>query len=405
MGVSVVIRGEGDMKRSVYDPNKDGEIALTALDSILQKYIEFRTWNLSYFEYLTDFDVSTRDDYPRDLIFKPDGTKMYIAGYQNKKVYEYDLSTAWDISTASFNQDFAVGSQDGTPSGVCFNRDGTKMYIAGNDNNKVYEYDLSTAWDISTASFNQDFAVNSQDGTPLGICFNPDGTKMYVAGSQNDKVYEYNLSTAWDISTASFNQDFAVGSQDNNPRGVCFNPDGTKMYVTGAQNDKVYEYVTNIDGDMKRAVYDSNKDERITEPTEKKTTVVVSDDLIGSDDAEESTGSTSYVKLKELTLNIGEDITDRTNVTLRIKFDMKASDAGKGAWGYVARDGSQVGTTRTNTTTSYVTYSEDIGNWNDGEKIQLYAKMYNDGYTTYVRNFKVYASVTTTNKDETLEAT
>ena len=34
--------------------------------------------------------------------------------------------------------------------------------------------------------------------------FNPSGTKMYVAGQDSDYVYQWNLSTAWDLSTASY---------------------------------------------------------------------------------------------------------------------------------------------------------------------------------------------------------
>ena len=149
---------------------------------------------------------------------------------------------AWDISHSVFLCDFYVGSQDNDPTGVFFKPDGSKMYVIGYTNDKVYEYDLSTAWDISTASFNQDFSVGSQDNTPREICFKPDGSKMYVIGRTNKKVYEYGLSTAWDISTASFIQDYYVGSQDSYPTGIFFKPDGTKMYVVGYGSDMVYEY-------------------------------------------------------------------------------------------------------------------------------------------------------------------
>jgi hypothetical protein len=42
------------------------------------------------------------------------------------------------------------------------------------------------------------------DITPKNVAFNGDGTKVYMSGGQSDASYQYTLSTAWDISTASF---------------------------------------------------------------------------------------------------------------------------------------------------------------------------------------------------------
>ena len=54
------------------------------------------------------------------------------------------------------------------------------------------------------------FSISAQDGGPRDVAFNTDGTKMFVVGSLGDEVNEYNLSTAFDVSTASFSQVFSV---------------------------------------------------------------------------------------------------------------------------------------------------------------------------------------------------
>jgi hypothetical protein len=74
----------------------------------------------------------------------------------------------------------------------------------------VNEYDLSTAWDITTASYLQNFSVAAQETNPQDLFFKPDGTKMYVIGSSGDDVNEYDLSTAWDVTTASYLQNFTL---------------------------------------------------------------------------------------------------------------------------------------------------------------------------------------------------
>jgi sugar lactone lactonase YvrE len=108
----------------------------------------------------------------------------------------------------------------------------------------VYSYDLSTWYDLSTASYHQKFDVFGQDRGPTGVAFNGDGTKMFVVGSENDHVYSYALSEGDDLSTASYNQKFDVSGQDDGLTGVAFNGDGTKMFVVGSANDDVYRYST-----------------------------------------------------------------------------------------------------------------------------------------------------------------
>ena len=81
------------------------------------------------------------------------------------------------------------------------------------------------------------FSVAAQEATPQGIFFKPDGTKMYVIGSSGEDVNEYDLSTAWDVSSASYLQNFSVAAQEATPTGIFFKPDGTKMYVIGSSGE------------------------------------------------------------------------------------------------------------------------------------------------------------------------
>ncbi len=212
-------------------------------DTVFQ-YTLSTAWDLSTASYASkSFSTSTQETNVGGLSFKSDGTKMYIVGTGNDTVYQYSLSTAWDVSTMSHNQNFSVTSQEANPTGVCFKDDGTTMYVIGATSDQIHEYDLSTAWDVSTASFSQELSVNAQESAPTGLVFKTDGTKMYVCGSNDDDVNEYDLSTAWDISTASFSQNFREPSPpEGNLRDVFFKPDGTRFWITGRTFDTVYQY-------------------------------------------------------------------------------------------------------------------------------------------------------------------
>jgi len=97
-----------------------------------------------YFKYN---DVSSEDIYPVSVVFSSDGTKMYIIGITGDIVFQYTLSTAWDVSTATYdNKSKSVGTEDEIPNRVAFSSDGSKMYIMGFGNKTVYQYTLPSAW-------------------------------------------------------------------------------------------------------------------------------------------------------------------------------------------------------------------------------------------------------------------
>ncbi|PSO44665.1 MAG: hypothetical protein BRC23_00560, partial [Parcubacteria group bacterium SW_4_49_11] len=201
-------------------------------------------YDLSSASYNQSFDVSGQDSKPTGVTFNEGGSKMFVVGYKNGNVYSYNLSTAYDLSTASYNQSFNVSGQDGGPTDMIFNGDGTKMFVVGYSTDHVYSYDLSTAYDLGSASYNQSFDVSGEDNEPRDVKFNGDGSKMFVAGEDSDDMYSYNLSTAYDISSASYNQSFDVSGQEANPSGMIFKGDGTKMFVVGFTTDTVYRYST-----------------------------------------------------------------------------------------------------------------------------------------------------------------
>lgn len=100
--------------------------------------------------------------------------------------------------------------------------------------------------DLTSPSYDSvSFSVGSQEGGPTDMAFNADGTKMYIVGRISDSVYQYSLSTAFDISTASYDSvSFSVASQDNNPYGFRFSDNGSKMYMIGNTADSIYQYST-----------------------------------------------------------------------------------------------------------------------------------------------------------------
>lgn len=202
--------------------------------------------------------VASQENNPHEAVFKTDGTKLYVLGFQNDSVFEYNLSTAWNLSTASYSQSFSVASQENQPSGLFFKSDGTKFYVVGFNTDTIYQYSMSTAWDVSSASYDSvSFSVSSQESQPTGIFFKDDGTKVFVIGLSGDDINEYSLSTAWNISTASYTTSFSVSGQEGQPHSLYFNEDGTRVFIVGGFTNSVYQYSLSTAWDISTASYDS----------------------------------------------------------------------------------------------------------------------------------------------------
>jgi len=205
------------------------------------------------------FDLSGQSiTTPEEIRFKPDGTKFYILAGNNDDVYQYSMSTAWDISTASYeNKSFSATSQDANSQGLAINADGTSFYVCGQTKN-IYQYDLTTAYDVSTASYaSKSFSVGSQitSGTVWSIDFNDTGTILYAISS-GGTIYQYTLSTAFDIATASYaSKSFDTTSQTVETTGIAVTSDGTGVYVMNYPNDTVFKYTLSTPFDIATASY------------------------------------------------------------------------------------------------------------------------------------------------------
>jgi sugar lactone lactonase YvrE len=243
-----------DIQINLSNPADSGTVSQATLLLDGGGFLDFS--NASYDS--VSFSLSSQDTSPIEVFVKPDGTKMYIVGNNNESIFQYSLSTAYDLSTASYDSvSFSVSSQDTIPFGLFFKPDGTKMYVCGWGNDSVYEYDLSTAWDISSASYNSVVLnVTTQDPRPSAIFFKPDGAKMYMVGDEYNAVYQYSLSTAWDLSTASYDSvSFSVGSQDGEPKGLSFTSSGEDMFIAGDITGDIYHYSLSTAFDISTASY------------------------------------------------------------------------------------------------------------------------------------------------------
>ena len=217
--------------------------------------------------------------------FNTDGTKMFVLYQQQKDgssnprfVDEYNLSTPFDISTASYAGDSESCELDDGTSGNDFRRifdlkftdDGLSFFHtvgnAGNNNldmQAVYRYDLTSPFDISTCTFANDTVnlnhddlqngsnAGDHDGIKKnnraqGVVINPDGTKLFVLmtdaaseGVAPDRILEYSFSTPFDLTTISLRLDAGIElphASSSNSMSLEFGAKGKRLFVLGHNN-------------------------------------------------------------------------------------------------------------------------------------------------------------------------
>ncbi|MDC1250658.1 autotransporter outer membrane beta-barrel domain-containing protein [Pelagibacteraceae bacterium] len=220
------------------------------------------------------------------IAFNSDGTKMFVSRTSSTQfIIEYNLSTPFDISAATYAGD-AARCELGTaatlnPANIgdmVISSDGLKMFfvqraINNNDNSdRIYRYNLTEPYDISTCEYvadvNPDFSETSYDISTAvsdpwrfgdlghfnrvkrhhvqGIEINPDGTKIFLsfndASGSLDGIREYTLSTPYDLSTLSHVENAGILLTQSNPDAIFFSANGKRIFVTDHQRYTVAQY-------------------------------------------------------------------------------------------------------------------------------------------------------------------
>ena len=183
-----------------------------------------------------------------DFVWNPSGSKLFQL-YGSACTVKRKTTSNWNIKSMITNYvDYNASAQMTSATGLAFNPGGTKMFICGVSAtvyaDTVFEYTLSTAETPSTATY-VDSLDMSGEITSTGqtfIHFNSDGTELYAAN--RGTVYQYDLTTGYDLSTGSYSgTSYSASAQVGSGTTMfAFNDSGTKMMV--GTNPDVYQYDT-----------------------------------------------------------------------------------------------------------------------------------------------------------------
>ncbi len=184
---------------------------------------------------------------PTQVVFNNDGTKMFIVNHAGRKTVDYwSLTTAFDVSTATFDGEYSLIGKEQRANSIAFNNDGTRMFIAGVGNNsqvRVHEFSLDTAFDLSSGvtQLNTEDLISFHNHID-GVTFNYDGTKMYTINGSEDLMSQFKLTTPYDVSTLSLEGTYNVSSVVNVAREVVFSNNGSRMFILDDIDNEIHEF-------------------------------------------------------------------------------------------------------------------------------------------------------------------
>jgi hypothetical protein len=215
-------------------------------------------FNISSASYTAATQVYSQDNTPMGMVVNPAGTTLLMFGWQNDRIYEYSMSTAWDVSTLTYtNRSHDISNDSGFISNLVYNNDGTKLFATDQSSDLIIQMDLGTPYQLNSITATTPQSTNTQlsnsISSPQDVEWYDNGNKAIFVNSS--RIYKVDAGAAYtvggpNLTTPDSNYvdlhnsppnsggiiklGLAQNSSDpsnHSVRGIKFNNDGTELHV------------------------------------------------------------------------------------------------------------------------------------------------------------------------------
>jgi len=158
-----------------------------------------------------------------------DGDRFYLVGSSGtNSLIEFIMTTPFDLDTMEYSYTFDLSPITGL-SDVRFGNNGKFVFFASTGDDKIFRRSLAEPYNLNTMRDDEiTFDVSTETLAPRGLAFKDDGTRMYVSNAGTNTMYQYDLSVAWDITTSVLDGSSGALGFDS----IFWKPDGSLLYQT-----------------------------------------------------------------------------------------------------------------------------------------------------------------------------
>ncbi len=173
---------------------QDGVKLVVIVDNILYQFSLSDPYNVER----TSIDGKIEMINPQSIDFNDDGSVLYVVGQKN--LYQYDLATPYNVLSCSAEYtEISFGDEVGYATDVKLYNNGSFMSIADRNFDQISKYQLSTSYDITTATY-LNKTIELRHGI-LNFRFVQDGYFLYTV-SENSKYQIYELKQPFETENA-----------------------------------------------------------------------------------------------------------------------------------------------------------------------------------------------------------
>jgi len=189
-------------------------------------------------DFSLDLEIDLDESNFQDMRWRPDGLMFWTLGATLDTIRIYTVTTEFDITGASFQGSFDVtsGTTNNIPVGFIFNNDGTKMITVDYSQRRIYGWTLTTPWDLlGTVTYD---GLSPQVSGNLFAIAMPQGDdygKHVWMCNANFNWRRYDMSVAWDATTMSTSFVKTI-TFDHKYSNLMYNGNGSQIRVIDENN-------------------------------------------------------------------------------------------------------------------------------------------------------------------------
>lgn len=167
------------------------------------------TDRIHQFNVATPWDITTMSDpgisalpggtagAPQGMSFGDNGFRVYIVD-AGDDIMEYTMTTAYDITTMNLTPVNTIDIDPNTPNprDLVFKPDGSMVFIISSTNRNVTRYTLPTPWSLAGLTFvdSLDLIINGEIGQQGLFIRQDDGKKLFTTGTTNTTINTFDLN-------------------------------------------------------------------------------------------------------------------------------------------------------------------------------------------------------------------